>query len=430
MNTCSNAPYFHAQPCNCYINKVPIKNDDSFILEFIAPFALTQLEYQKLKSFESDPELFNRNIISLKYGKQDNYTEKQILDVKNEFFNATNSNTGIYKFGVGGRSDIYALNKYPDIIVKNKYLSDNYPETVDKLRHLAKPFPLLLIPQMSVLIGKTYFMEEKLPIPKSKHEIVMTYIKSKNNFTPAIRQLTELYCKGVDIGDLTPGQEYGYKGLMRYDNLTPLSFVDPDGVNHFELALIDLDRLQISEASEITTSVVSDLVRLFPYQYDDIIDLVEENRNLTLNEKNNLKKQSNDSLILLDNYFIKYEAFLEGKNEKFSDNHAIIEILQEHQDDFQSLPIEIKEHITYILNEINSDLKHRCFSVGTTDLELAQLVKKYLFNGKITINDEEAYNEALLKVRNESVKFLHEKNYIYVRSNTDFSNRDELDVWF
>ncbi|MFI5343681.1 MAG: hypothetical protein ACHQUC_05610 [Chlamydiales bacterium] len=117
-----------------------------------------------------------------------------------------------------------------------------------------------------------FLVEERLPIDPNFYHNMGLYLSDPKLFDDAVREMVRLFSK-VHIGDLIKSQNHPLKQIIgdvvRYDNL-PLFIEEENGEKVGKIGLIDLETAW--NVPRLSWSSLTELIRIFPYHLDLIID--------------------------------------------------------------------------------------------------------------------------------------------------------------
>ncbi len=181
----------------------------------------------------------------------------------------------------------------------------------------------LVIPEARKYRG--FLIEDRLPIDGVDYlEQMGLYVQNKDKFTKAIREFTAFLCRS-ELSDLWMRHDAHFlwgkvpSDVARFDNI-PLYIENGEG----KIGLIDLERLEShwlkadrytkgwyeNQMTRPTDSNWSILITIFPYHFEDILDVVEKMWPGIHLDREFLESQKNDALQTYEIGYIRHREFL------------------------------------------------------------------------------------------------------------------------
>ncbi|MFT4553867.1 MAG: hypothetical protein ACI9S8_002510 [Chlamydiales bacterium] len=213
-------------------------------------------------------------------------------------------------------------------------------------------FNNLLIPKARG-VGN-FLIEERLSISDDTYENMGLYIQNKESFSDAIRELTRFmyHANLTDIVNVQMRQPLNriVGDFVRYDNL-PLSLVKEQGKLVGKINLVDLEHSLLGRPKEerelpqdFFLDRVKDLVRIFPYHLQTIIEEARELSDVIENHIEELAEIQSKGALFLQKGFVDHQQFLkEIKCNKTSISKLQEISLQEKMDIFDFFEDELNQ---------------------------------------------------------------------------------------
>ena len=235
-------------------------------------------------------DINDEDLLSLPNASEEPWvSEDQIRNIKSIFEGKNEEELSLLKINLGGISPVYCLPEYPDFVIK-KDDSSVRMDRFTELQPCLRTSPHLSIARVQRL-NADYVLEEKLPLPSTVHRIIKGYLSHADEFTPAVKELTRLVCRGVELTDVRPTDGNNlYPGIMRYDNIAPIVY-ERRGRKVFKIALVDSGAVSINESFDVAESrdyrerlpillefkkQIDQLIGLFPLHEEQIREAIKE----------------------------------------------------------------------------------------------------------------------------------------------------------